>query len=159
MHNFFEFVDKRQRDAKKHLKLVEKMLKKNGLDVKSFLEEEEPYLFVKTTNEGLSFEGIRIYEIANTMAYRVQKEPKTHPYGMAYSLNLEEMFNDFMGDNIREEQAARKVIESTIGEIKKFFKKSAEAEEDLANSSIMQGDKYILRTGGNDYSSLVMNKM
>ena len=44
-------------------------------------------------------------------------------------------------------------------EIKKFFKKSAEAEEDLANSSIMQGDKYILRTGGTDYSSLVLNKM
>lgn len=159
MRHFLEFVDKRQRDAKKHLKLVEKMLKKNGMDVKSFLEEDEPYLFVKATNEKLSFEGIRIYEIANAMAYRIQKESTTHPYGLAYSLNIEEMFNDFMGDNIGEEKAAKKVIESTVGEIKKFFKKSAEAEDDLNNSSVMMGDKYLLRTGGTDYSSLVMNKM
>ena len=158
MRHFLEFVDKRQRDAKKHLKLVEKMLKKNGMDVKSFLEEDDPYLFVKAT-EKLSFEGIRIYEIASTMAYRIQKESNTHPYGLAYSLNIEEMFNDFMGDNISEEKAAEKVIESTVKEIKKFFKKSAEAEDDLNNSSVMMGDKYLLRTGGTDYSNLVINKM
>ena len=111
MKQFLEFIDRRQREAIRHLKLVEKMLKKNGMDVRSFLEEDEPYIFVKTT-EDVSFEGIRIYEIGNSLAYRVQKEPETHPYGTAYSLNLEDMFSDFMSDNINEDQAARKFMES-----------------------------------------------
>jgi len=158
MKQFLEFVDRRQREAQRHLKLVEKMLKKNGMDVKSFLEDDDPYIFVKAT-ENLSFEGIRIYEIGNELAYRVQKEPKTHPYGIAYSLSLEDMFSDFMSDNINEEQAARKVMESTTKEIKKFFKKSAEAENELSNQLGSPGDNYLLRTGGSDYSSLVLNKM
>jgi hypothetical protein len=158
MKQFLEFIDRRQREAAKHLKLVEKMLKKNGMDVKSFLEEEEPYIFVKAT-EDVSFEGIRIYEIGKSLAYRVQKEPETHPYGIAYSLNLEDMFNDFMSDNINEDQAAKKVVESTVKEIKKFFKKTAEAEQELGNASQIPGSNYILRTGGSDYSSLVLNKM
>ena len=158
MKQFLEFIDRRQREAIRHLKLVEKMLKKNGMDVKSFLEEEEPYIFVKAT-EDLSFEGIRIYEIGNALAYRVQKEPQTHPYGTAYALNLEDMFSDFMSDNINEDQAARKVMESTAKELKKFFKKTAEAEQELGNSLQAPGSSYILRTGGSDYSSLVLNKM
>jgi len=158
MKQFLEFIDRRQREAIRHLKLVEKMLKNNGMEVKSFLEEEEPYIFVKAT-EDLSFEGIRIYEIGNTLAYRVQKESDTHPYGTAYSLNLEDMFSDFMSDNINEDQAARKVMESTAKELKKFFKKTAEAEQELGNSLQMPGNNYILRTGGSDYSSLVLNKM
>lgn len=157
MRQFVEFVNRRQREAIKHLKLVEKMLKKQGMDVKSFLEEEDPYLFVKAT-EPLSFEGIRIYEIGNALAYRIQKEPETHPYGTAYALNLEDMFSDYMSDNINEEQAANKVIESTAKEIKKFFKKSAEAENELGHGQSMPGSNYVLKTGGTDYSSLVLNR-
>lgn len=158
MKQFLEFIDRRQREAKRHLKLVEKMLKKHGMEVQSFLEEEEPYIFVKAT-EDLSFEGIRIYEIGNSLAYRVQKEAETHPYGTAYSLSLEDMFNDFMSDNINEDQAARKVMESTTKELKKFFRKSAEAEMELGNRLDAPDNNYILRTGGSDYSSLVINKM
>lgn len=158
MKQFLEFIDRRQREAVRHLKLVKKMLKNKGMDVKSFLEKEEPYIFVKAT-ENLSFEGVRIYEIGNALAYRAQKEPDTHPYGTAYSLNLESMFNDFMSDNINEDQAAKKVIESTAKELKKFFKKTAEAEEELGNSLQTPENNYILKTGGSDYSSLVVNKM
>lgn len=155
MKQFIEFVNRKKRASKKHLSLVEKLLKKGGFETKSFLEEDEPFIFVKATSE-LSFDGIRIYEIGDTLAYRIQKEMKTHPYGKAYELNLEDMFNDYMSENIKEEEAGKKVIETTVEEIKKFFKKSKDAEKDIQNSD---ETNILARAGGSDYSSLVMNNV
>lgn len=155
MKPFIEFVNRKQRTSKKHLSLVEKLLKKGGFETKSFLEEDDPFIFVKTNSE-LSFDGIRIYEIGDTLAYRIQKEMKTHPYGKAYELNLEDMFNDYMSENIKEEEAGKKVIESTIEEIKKFFKRSKNAEKDIQNSD---ETNILMRAGGTDYSSLVLSQM
>jgi hypothetical protein len=155
---FMEFVDRQQRESRRHLKIMEKLLKSQGMQVKSHLEDEDPYIFVKTTTPRLSFDGIRIYEIGEALAYRVVKEEKTEPYGKAYSLNLEQMFNDFMSENKMEsEQAGKKVIESVLNELKKFFDKSATAEKEL-KAGDLDGTGIILRTGGTDYSSLVFNK-
>jgi hypothetical protein len=155
---FMEFVDRKQREAIKHLKLLEQLFKQSGMKVQNFIEEEEPYLFVYSPDERLSFDGIRIYEIGGEIAYRIQKEPDTQPYGRAYQLNLEEMFNDLMADNLKEEQAGKEVIKGVIEEIKKFFKKTAEAEAELEEEH-PDGDQVMLRTGGTDYSNLVQNKM
>lgn len=157
MH-FFEFVDRKQREANKHLKIMEKVLKKTGFDVKAHIDDEEdPYLFVKSP-KSLSFEGIRIYEIGDTMAYRIQKEEKTHPYGKSYNLNLEDMFGDFMSENMNEKKAGQKVIESVAKEIKSFFEKSAKAEEEMLSSDD-QDIGLIVKTGGTDYSTTVLNKL
>lgn len=155
---FCEFIDKKQRDQRKHLKLVESLLKKNGIECKPHLENEDPYIFVKSTKPKLSFDGIRIYEIGNVLAYRVVKEEKTEPYGKAYSLDLEEMFNDFMSEDMKEEQAGKKVIESVLNEIKKFFDRSLVAEEDLKKNDLNGDGTIMLRTGGSDYSSQIFNK-
>lgn len=153
-----EWIDRRQREAKKHLKLIEKLLKKSNFEVDSYLEDENPYVFVKSPQKTkLSFEGIRIYEIGEMIAYRVQREKKTEPFGKAYLLDLEEMFNDYMSENMKENDAGKKVIESVALEVKKFFKKSGEAEQELLDS---EGGGVILNAaGGSDYSSMVMNKM
>lgn len=157
MEMFMEFVDRKQREAKRHLRIIEQLLKKAGLNVKGYLDEEDPYVFVKATNPKLSFEGVRIYEVGEMVAYRVTKEEDTEPYGKAYQLNLEEMFNDYMSESPQEEEAAKKVIESVLHELKRFFDKSADAERDLKDNGIAdQG--VILKTGGTDYSSLVFNK-
>lgn len=155
---FLEFVDRKQREAKKHLHLIEKLLQKGGMQVSSFLEEEDPYIFLKFPSKGLSFDGIRIYEIGEMIAYRIQKEEKTHPYGKAYMLDIEDMFNDYMSENMKEEEAGHKVIESVVTELKKFFEKSMEAEEDLKNSG-QDGLNIIVKAGGSDYASQVLNKM
>lgn len=158
MEMFMEFVDRKQRESRRHLKLVEKLLKTNGLNAKGHFEDDDPYVFLKATHPRLSFEGVRIYEVGEMLAYRVVKEEKTEPYGKAYSLNMEEMFNDFMSDNdMEEEQAGKKVIEGVVNELKKFFDKSANAEKELKDSDL-DGGGVILRTGGTDYSSLVFNK-
>jgi hypothetical protein len=155
---FLEFVDRKQREGKKHLKLIERLLRKGGMQVFAHLEDEEqPYVFVKAPNEKLSFDGIRVYEIGEMIAYRIQKEEKTHPFGKAYMLDIEDMFNDFMSENMEEEEAGQKVIESVVEELKKFFTKSGKAEQEMRDSGA-DGSGLIIKTGGNDYASSVLNR-
>ena len=158
MQVFLEFLDRKQREAKRQLRLVEKALRKSKLHVYSHIEDDDPHLFVKANNKKLSFEGIRIYPIGDGIAYRVQKLEKTEPYGKSYSLNADEMFNDFMGEGMDDKEAAEKVIHEIGKEIKKFFHKSAEAEEKLRTGQ-KDGVGMIVKTGGSDYSSTVLNRI
>jgi hypothetical protein len=154
---FLEFVDRKQRESKKHLKLIEQLLRKNGIEVYSHIEkDEEPYIFVKSSDKNLSFEGIRIFEIGNMIAYRVQKQEKTHPYGKSYLLGVEDMFNDYMSENMSEQEAGKKVIQSVKEEIQKFFEKSAKAEAEMNDVDL---PRLVIKTGGSDYSSTVLNKL
>lgn len=158
MQQFLEFVDRKQREGKKHLKLIERLLRKGGMQVYPHIEnEEQPYIFVKGTPK-LSFEGLRIYEIGEMIAYRIQKQEKTEPYGKSYMLDIEEMFNDFMSENMKEDEAGHKVIESVVEEIKKFFQKSEKAELELKDSG-QDDNGLVMKTGGTDYSSTVLNKV
>ena len=160
MQIFLEFIDRKQREAKRQLRLIEKALRKAKLHVYSHIEDEDedPHLFVKANNKKLSFEGIRIYHIGDGIAYRVQKLEKTEPYGKSYSLDADEMFNDFMGEGMDDKEAAEKVINEIGKEIKKFFHKSAKAEEKLRTGQ-KDGVGMIVKTGGSDYSSTVLNRI
>ena len=144
--------------SKKHLRLIEKALRKAKLHVYSHLEDDDPHLFVKANNKKLSFEGIRIYHIGDGIAYRVQKLEKTEPYGKSYSLDADGMFNDYMGEGMDEKEAAQKVIDDLGREIKKFFHRSAEAEEEIRTGA-KDGVGMIVKTGGSDYSSTVLNRL
>ena len=154
MELFTEFVDRKQRDAKKHLKIIERMFKTSGLQAKGYFEEDNPYVFVKAP-KSLSFEGVRIYEIGNMVAYRVVNEEKTEPYGKAYQLNLEEMFNDYMSENVKEEEAGKKVIQSVVSELKRFFDKSEKAEEDLETAG---EPGVVVQSSGVDLANLVFTR-
>jgi hypothetical protein len=158
MKVFLEFIDRKQREAKRQLKIVEKSLRKGKLHVYSHIEDDDPHLFVKANNKKLSFEGIRIYHIGDGIAYRVQKLEKTEPYGKSYALNVEEMYNDFMSENMDEKEAAEKVMEAMVNEIKKFFHHSAQAEDKLRTGQ-KDGVGMIVKTGGSDYSSTVLNRI
>jgi hypothetical protein len=158
MKVFLEFIDRKQREAKRQLKIVEKSLRKGKLHVYSHIEDDDPHLFVKANNKKLSFEGIRIYHIGDGIAYRVQKLEKTEPYGKSYALNVEEMYNDFMSENMDEKEAAEKVMEAMVNEIKKFFHHSAQAQDKLRTGQ-KDGVGMIVKTGGSDYSSTVLNRI
>lgn len=169
---FGDFVNKKKRDALKELRLIEKMLKRHGMRVENHLEDsdgEDPYVFCHNTSRDGSFDGIRIYKIGDKIAFRVQKESQTHPYGRAYPLEIEQMFNDFLEDeDTSEDKAGKKVIESVVKEIRKFFEKSSEIERDERKSAF--GDptadgqpgggvgNIAIRQQGTDYSSLVYSK-
>ena len=167
MHKTFEdFIDKKQRDSLKQLGLLKKLLEKNGMKVESFLESNEmndPYIYCANPLGGSSFGGIRIYKIGDCLAFRIQKENQTHPYGTAYPLNIEDMFHDLLSEkNIDKLKAGKQIIEMVGKEIKRFFEKSIDAERDERKGNV-EGDadkagNVLVRTTGTDYSSLVYNK-
>jgi len=158
---FGEFIDKKKRDGIRQLGLVKKVLENSGLKVDNFLEGQEQgdsYIYCHNPSKNGSFDGIRIYKIGGEITFRIQKENKTHPFGSAYSLPIESMYNDILSeDNMTEKIAGRKIIDLVGKEIKNFFLKSIEAEEKEKENTI-EKDEYFASTTGTDYSALVFNK-
>ena len=157
MAGFGEFIDKKTRESRKRLKLVEQILTKGGMTVKNHVEDREPYLFVLSPSKKVSFAGVRIYQIGESIAYRIQKEEKTHPYGKAYRLDIAQMYDDLTSDDdMTEKKAAYDVIEALPKELKKFFDESAMAERQMRDDQFDQmGDplsRVIVNTQGTDYS-------
>jgi hypothetical protein len=154
MSSFGEFIDKKTRNAKKRLSLVEKILQRGGLQTKSHIDEgDDPFIFVNVPNKRVSFAGVRIYQIGETIAYRVQKEEKK-----AYKLDIEEMYDDLVSDeDISEKKAAYMVIEALPKELKVFFDKSALAEREMRDNQFDQmGDplsRVMVGSQGTDYSN------
>jgi len=162
--SFGNFVDKKKRDSIRQLRLLKQVLEGSGMKVESFLDTEsgDPYVFCFTPDKNGSFDGVRIYKIGDQLAFRVQKENKTHPYGKAYPLPIEEMFHDFLSDqDVDQMKAGKKVIESVAKEMRRFFDQSVEAEKEDREGGIEGDDtqgNVLVRTTGTDYSSLVYNK-
>lgn len=156
---FNEFIDHKNRDAIKHLNTIKKLLESQDVKVSSHLNEVDPYIFVHNTGDRLSFQGIRIYQIGSQLAYRIQKEEKTHPFGKAYSLNLEEMYEDLLEDHPEPEKAGKALIKSVVDEVKKFFEKNVIAEKELQSQSVGMGNNnqygaILIRNNPLDYGNM-----
>ena len=156
---FREFVDKKTRRAKKQLNTLYKILEKEGMSVSNHLEDDDPFIFLSSPSARLSFDGVRLYKIGNDIAFRVQNETKTHPYGKAYSLDVEGMFDDYISDEMDEEKAGKEVMKSVVEELKNFFNKSSEAEKELQDTDTDSArdplGKVVLRSTGTDYANQV----
>jgi hypothetical protein len=158
---FNEFIDKKARDGRRHLNIIRQVLHHGGLRVSDFTEQndDDPYIFIKNPETKSTFHGVRIYVIGDSIAFRVQREEKTHPYGMAYSIKIPEMFADLVED-MKEEEAGKKVMENICKELKKFFVLSAKAEEDLQSFEIQGGDplnRLVVQSTGVDVARQVGN--
>ncbi len=161
METFLEYVDKKQRESKRQLRIVAKLLESGGLKVHKSLDDESPYIFVAVPGKKMSFEGVRVYKIGNHMAFRVQKEQKTQPYGKAYPLNLEDMFRDYISDHMDEEKAGKLVVKSVVKEMQKFFHQTMQAEKEIMQGDFSQSDplgRVLIKSTGTDYSQMVQNK-
>ncbi|RDJ35657.1 MAG: hypothetical protein DWQ19_12630 [Crenarchaeota archaeon] len=168
MHTFTEFVDKKSRESKTHLKTIKRVLEENGFTVDGFMDGEDPYVFLHSSDDQLSFDGVRIYKIGDILAFRAQKEKDTHPYGKAYSLDIVEMFNDLISENGDEEKSGKQVIKAIVNEFKTFFEKSREAEKQLKTAEIEQerGDasddgsgKAVIQNTVLDFGNMARSKM
>jgi len=165
--SFGEFVNKKKRECVKQLGILKQILEQGGMKVDNFIDadsDDEPYIFCVSPTKNGSFDGVRIYKIGDQLAFRVQKENKTHPYGSAYPLPIEEMFNDFLSDEgTDQKKAGKKVIEAVNKEIKRFFEKSLEAERDEKERNIESeeesgGSVSVRSTSGTDYSAQIYSK-
>jgi hypothetical protein len=149
---FSSFIDKKNREARRELGIIRDILSEAKLKVDDFLKDEVPYLFLKNTDKDLDFDGVRIYKIGSSMAYRVQKESKTEPYGEAYLLDVEDIFGDLITD-MSEEKAANKVKEAVVEEFKSFFRKSVEAQDEIAGEGGDPQSKIIVNGSAGDLSN------
>jgi hypothetical protein len=160
--SFGSFVDKKKRESIRQLELMKKILEQNNFKVRDFLNEQDsdPYIFCYNPLKDSSFEGIRIYKIGNELAFRIQKESQTHPYGSAYPLPVESMFNDFLTDNTDEDEVSKQLVEAIGKEINNFFEKSSKAEESSRKLSYNKDSvgSVLVRSTGTDYASLIYNK-
>lgn len=153
---FREFVDKKERAARHHLDLVKQVLGKGGFEVTDHLEDNkgEPYIYIVNPSDDLPFEGVRMYEIGGEISYRIQKRPDTQPYGKAYSVPVEKMFEDLLGeDDLDDKKRGKEIMEAIVKELKDFFERSAKAERDMPTSDPL-GNVY-MRSTGTDYANKV----
>jgi hypothetical protein len=161
MIKFIEFIDKKERETKKQLKIIEHILLAHEMNVKSHLDDDDPYLFVYNTKKNTFFEGIRIYKVGDQISFRVQKDEKTEPFGRAYPMDIEEMFEDLVTD-YKPEEAGRKIMAAVTTEVKKFFDRSAIAEKELRDKEFERDPwgKVVVRSSdyGMDYSNLTYMK-
>lgn len=159
--SFSEFIDKKGREGRRQLHIIREVLRKGGMRVADHVESnDDPYIFIANPEAASSFHGVRVYKIGNGVAFRIQREEKTHPYGTAYLLKIPEMFNDLVED-MKEEQAGKKVMEYMVKELKKFFLLSATAETGLQTPDVQgSGDalgRLIVQSSGTDISRQVGN--
>jgi hypothetical protein len=100
-----------------------------------------------------------LYKIGDQVAYRVQRENKTHPFGSAYLIDMDGIFNDLMGDGItKKEELGKKVMEEIAKSLHVFFKESAEAEKEedkWDGEGGTMGMVHVRNPLGGDYSSQV----
>lgn len=148
---FSSFIDIKNKKLIKELKILKEVLSKN-FQVDSFLEDESPYIFVKSKNKDLEFEGVRVYKIGSNWAYRIQNESQTEPYGKAYPLDLEKMFEELIPD-MSEEEAGSVIAEALVEEFNSFFTKSSKIQKELTIGTISKAS--ITRNDNTDVPVLV----
>lgn len=151
---FSAFVDKKTNRARKELGIVMEILKEGGLQVKEFLKGGDPYLYVPSTEKGLDFGGVRIYKIGSTVAYRVQNESDTQPYGISYPLDVEDMFEDLLGE-MDEEKAAGEIKKAVVEELRNFFGKSLEAQDEVVSKQFDPQSKIVVGGKAGDLSNMM----
>lgn len=158
MWKFADYLSQKNRDAVEHLKIIKHIIESGDFEVVDKTKErDDPYLFVFNPYKNLSFEGIRLYPMGDKIAFRIQKMENTEPYGRAYSLDIEELFEDLLSHNKKDEKIAHIISDTVNNEIKEFFKQSEKAEKDQIMSLNDPLDRVLVRSGGTDYSSGVSN--
>lgn len=138
---FNKFLEYKNKETKKQLEIIKKLLESKNFKVKSFFDIESPYLFVKSF-VSLPFDGIRIYKVGSNIAYRIQNESETQPYGKSYPLDIEKAFSDLVSD-MNEEEAGQEIINSLGKEIVSFFKESEKSQQELNLNSFEKSDPSI----------------
>lgn len=163
--SFYEFIDKKAREGRRQLNIIRDVLNRGGMNVLDFIEthdDHDPYIFVRNPDSNASFHGVRIYPIGDGIAFRIQKEEKTEPYGYAYALKISDMFADLV-DEMKQEEAGKKVMENICKELRKFFILSAKAEADDEGYGIGLSrdplDRFIVQSSGIDIARQVGNSI
>jgi hypothetical protein len=154
---FSSFIDIKNKQVIKQLEILKEVLSKN-FKIDPHLENEHPYIYVKVNNQEVPFEGVRIYKIGSSWAYRIQNESLTEPYGKAYPLDIEKMFEDLVPD-MSEEEAGEVIANALIEEFNNFFEKSSKIEKEISvgkfNKDDISSAAVIVGSNSGDFSNSI----
>lgn len=162
MKTFLEFHNVIDQETKEDLEMLLHVLRKDGLRVEDFLESGDmPYIFCYNPLEDTSFQGVRIYKHGTILAFKVAKFPDSQPYGAAYNIDLQGMYDALIEDKKEKKEALKELCKKVCEEMRKFFRKSKIAEDKIVKSQIRDPDaldgagQIVIRNTGTDYSNNV----
>jgi len=177
MRTFLEFFHNHNtEDTCEKLVLLKKVLEKGGLQVHDGTHDHlNPFLFVKAWPKPNSFEGIRFYMNGDILSFRVQKYQETQPYGQAYHMDVQKMFEDNILNKKDEKEALAETFKAIDQKVRKFFRDSKKAEDEIVKTQITSMDiedktddgrlnrkpddaPLIVNPYGGDYSNKVYSK-
>jgi hypothetical protein len=156
---FSSFIDIKNKQTIKQLEILKEILSKD-FQIETYLENEDPYIYLKAKKD-TPFQGVRVYKIGSNWAYRIQNESQTEPYGKAYPIDLEKMFEDIIPD-MSEEEAGGVIADALVEEFNNFFDKSAKLDKEFSvgqfNKNDISNSSVIVGSNSGDFSNSIYNK-
>lgn len=159
--SFNDYQDKSILESIKKIKILHKVLNLLSIKNKVFLDGQDPYIYVKCFLHNSEIKGIRIYPIANKIAFKIQNQPKELPQGRPYLLDFEKVYGDIIDiyekskknkEKNKEIKAAEEVAKQFLETLKQFFRKKDKTNFDVVGKQIAPISL------GTDYSSSIYSK-
>lgn len=175
--SFNDYQNKSILESRRKIKIIHKVLNYLNVKNKMFLDGQDPYIYVKSLYNRSDVLGIRIYPIANKIAFKIQDSYKSLPQGKPHLLDFEKVYGEIIDNYSRnksvkkntegmeetegmegvegmeednsEEKAASKVAKQFLETLKKFFKTKLPTQEKEKAATINLGT---------DYSSSIYSK-
>lgn len=160
MRNFNNFLNRKQRLNKHHLKILGEVLGRCGFIVRNHLNHhEDPYIYVEKPVEydrileDLEFGGIRIYTRGtNIISFRPQNKENVEPFGTAYLLDVKGMYKDLMHKS-QDVEAGKDLIKYIVEEVLNFFIFCAKAQKEENDEIDGLGQIINAKSSVNDYAN------
>jgi len=153
--NFSDYQNKSVLESIKKIKILHKLLKFLNIKNKIFLKGQDSYIYVKSPKYNEEIKGIRIYSIANKIAFKIQNGPKELPQGTPRLLDFEKVYGEVIDSYEKDEtedkdiKAAEQVAKQFLQTLKEFF----DIKQDYSDK-----EKISQINLGTDYSSLIYSK-
>lgn len=162
MKTFLEFVSAKSDQKPENLGLLTVILRNDGLKVHEFLDDhKEPYIYVFNPLDDLSFQGVTVYKKGDVLAFRAQRYEDSQPYGAAYNIDMQGIYDDLLYDNKDKKQALDLLCRKLCKNMRDFFRKSKKAEDEALQSQLRSPEdkdgagQIIIRNTGTDYSNQI----
>lgn len=162
MKTFNEYKTVLDDQTKSNLELLTVIFKNDGLKVHEFLDQKkDPYIYVFNPLDDLSFQGVAVYKRGNILAYRPQRYEDSQPYGAAYMIPIQDIYEDYIYQKKDKKEALKMLCTKLCKDMRSFFRDSKKAEDAVMQSQLRDpkdidgAGQIIIRNTGTDYSNTI----
>lgn len=162
MKTFNEYKNVLDDQTKNNLELLTRIFRKDGLKVHEFLDQKkDPYIYIFNPLDDLSFQGVAVYKKGNILAYRPQRYQDSQPYGAAYLIPIQDIYEDLVYKEKDKKEALKILCKKLCKDMRSFFRDSKKAEDDVLQSQLRSpqdvdgAGQIIIRNTGTDYANTI----